>query len=59
MKKVVDEKSGRKIVVFNKCKLDGSTVCPECKRGLKDRDLLALEDRKVISCPKCGARLEK
>lgn len=59
MKKVVDLKTGRKVVVFNKYKLNGSEICPECKRALKDRDVQALNDRGVISCPKCGARLEK
>lgn len=59
MKKVVDLKTGRKIVVFNKYKLNGSQTCPECKREFKDRDIQALNDRGAISCPKCGARLEK
>lgn len=59
MKKIVDIKTGRKTVVFNKYSLNGEGCCPECKRMLKDRDYKALEDRKTISCPKCGARLEK
>lgn len=59
MKKVVDEKTGRKVVVFNKYKLNGSTICPECKRQFKPKDLKALEERGIISCLKCGAKLEK
>lgn len=59
MKKIVDPKTNRKVVIFNKYKLDGDTACPECKRVLKPRDIQALEDRTVISCPKCGAKLER
>ena len=55
----MDPKTNRKVVIFNKYKLDSDTACPECKRVLKPRDIQALKDRTVISCPKCGAKLER
>ena len=59
MKKIVDEKTKKKQVVFNTYELKGSTACPECHRILKDYDFKNLEERETISCLKCGAKLKK
>lgn len=59
MKKIVDEKTKRKQVVFNTYELKGASACPECRRMLKDYDLKGLEERGTISCLKCGAKLKK
>ena len=59
MKKIVDIKTGRKVVVFNEYKLNGSQVCPECGRPFKDYDVKRLEANGRTRCTKCGARLVK
>ena len=59
MKKVVDAKTGRKIVVFNKYELKGTTTCPECGRPLDENDKQLLEEMGKRSCKKCGAVLIK
>lgn len=59
MQKVVDPKTGRKITVFNKYKLDGRKSCPECGRAFDENDLELLEMNGHRNCKKCGSRLEK
>lgn len=59
MKKVIDEKTGRVQVVFNKYELKGSKTCPECGQPLKERDFELLEQLGKRSCIKCGAILLK
>lgn len=59
MQKVVDVKTGRKITVFNKYKLNGQTFCPECGRQLDENDYHILEQADKRSCKKCGAILTK
>lgn len=59
MKKIVDNKTGRKIVVFNTYELKGSTTCPECKRQLDNYDLKLLNEIGKRSCTKCGSVLKK
>lgn len=59
MKKVIDKKTGKKAVVFNVYELNGSNVCPECKRQLDGHDLQLLNELGKRSCVKCGAVLKK
>ena len=59
MKKVVNEKTKQKQVVFNTYELNGATACPECHRQFKDFDYKSLDERGTISCLKCGAKLKK
>lgn len=59
MKKVIDKKTGKKAVVFNVYELNGSNVCPECKRQLDEYDLQLLNELGKRSCVKCGAVLKK
>lgn len=59
MKKVVDIKTGKKIVVFNKYELKDSASCPECGRQLDDNDKKLLTELGKRSCKKCGAILVK
>lgn len=59
MKKVVDQKTGKKIVVFNKYELNGSESCPECGRQLDKNDKQLLTELGKRSCKKCGAVLTK
>ena len=59
MKKVIDKKTGKKVVVFNVYELNGSNVCPECKRQLDEHDLQLLNELGKRSCVKCGAVLKK
>ena len=57
--KIYDEKLKRSIVKFNEYELKGATACPECHRSFKDYDIKNLEERGIISCVKCGAKLKK
>ena len=59
MKKIIDNKTGKKAVVFNIYELNGSNVCPECKRQLDKRDFQLLDEIGKRSCVKCGAVLKK
>ena len=59
MKKIVDEKTGRKITVFNKYELNGRTSCPECGRPFDKNDLDILNECGRRNCKKCGSRLIK
>lgn len=59
MKKTIDEKTGRKIVIFNKYELKGSEICPECGRRLDDNDKQLLQEIGKRNCKKCGAILIK
>ena len=58
MQKVVG-KNGKKQTVFNSYVIGESNSCPECNRAFKEYDIKNLEERKVISCVKCGARLSR
>lgn len=57
--KIRDEKTKRVTVVFKEYELNGATACPECHRSFKDYDIKNLEERGIISCVKCGAKLKK
>lgn len=57
MQKVVDQKTGRKITVFNKYELNGTNTCPECHRPLDENDRKLLKELGKRSCKKCGAIL--
>ena len=57
--KIYDEKLKRSIVKFNEYELKGATTCPECHRSFKDYDIKNLEERGIISCVKCGAKLKR
>ena len=57
MKKVVDEKTGRKAVVFHTYNIGTERSCPECHRTMKDYDIKFFEENKRIKCSKCGAIL--
>lgn len=57
--KIRDEKTKRVTVVFKEYELNGATACPECHRSFKDYDFKNLEERGIISCVKCGAKLKK
>lgn len=59
MKRVINEKTNAKTVVFNKYELNGDTSCPECHRFLDEYDLKLLESMGKRSCVKCGAILVK
>lgn len=59
MKKIVDVKTGQKKVVFQTYELNGALECPECKRKLKNYDIEILNERNIITCTKCGAKLKK
>ena len=59
MKKVVDEKTGRKITVFNKYELNGAMSCPECHRQFKDNDIKFINENGSTRCKKCGSILVK
>ena len=57
MKKVVDNKTGRKITVFNTYNIGTERSCPECHRPMKPHDIKYFEENKRIRCSKCGAIL--
>ena len=57
--KIYDEKLKRNVVKFNEYELNGRTVCPECNRSFKDYDIKGLEEKGMIRCVKCGAKLKK
>jgi hypothetical protein len=57
-KKIVN-KNGKKETYFNKYTIGESNSCPECHRAFKDFDIKNLEEREVISCVKCGAKLSR
>lgn len=59
MKKTIDERTGRKIVVYNKYNLNGADSCPECGRILDENDYTLLEQLGKRSCKKCGSILVK
>lgn len=59
MQKVINEKTGQKITVFNKYELNGTQSCPECHRPLDENDRQLLEELGKRSCKKCGAILVK
>lgn len=59
MKKIVDNKTGRKTVVFNQYNLNNSEICPECGRKLNSYDFKLLNEIGKRSCTKCGAILLK
>lgn len=59
MKRVVNEKTNAKTVIFNKYEIGNSCSCPECKRILSEYDLKLLESMGKRSCVKCGAILVK
>ena len=59
MKKIIDNKTGKKAVVFNVYELNGANVCPECKRQLDKCDFQLLDEIGKRSCVKCGAVLKK
>ena len=59
MKRVINEKTNAKTVVFNKYELKDSTSCPECGRFLDEHDLKLLNEMGKRSCVKCGAILVK
>ena len=56
---VLNLNSPKKAVVFNVYELNGSNVCPECKRQLDKRDFQLLDEIGKRSCVKCGAVLKK
>lgn len=58
MKKVIG-KNGQKVTFFNNYTIGEANSCPECGRTFKDYDLKNLEERKTISCVKCGAKLTR
>ena len=57
MKKVIDNKTGKKATVFNTYNIGDSGVCPECHRPFKPHDTKYFEENKRIRCSKCGAIL--
>lgn len=59
MAKKIVAKNGKKETYFNKYVIGESNVCPECHRPFKEFDIKNLEEREVISCVKCGAKLSR
>lgn len=56
----IGKDSVKTVVVFETYKLaDGQQECPECHRPFKEHDIKRLADNGKLSCPKCGAKLEK
>ena len=59
MAKRIVGKNGKKETIFNQYVIGEGNSCPECGRTFKDFDIKNLEERKIISCVKCGAKLTR
>lgn len=59
MKKVINPKNGEKATYYETYTIGDLNVCPQCKRTFKEYDIKALEERKEISCVKCGSKLKR
>ena len=59
MKKVINQKTGQKIIYKETFTIGEGNTCPHCKRAFKPYDIKALEERTEISCLKCGNRLRR
>lgn len=59
VKRIVDQKTGRKEYYRETFIIGEANSCPHCKRIFKPHDIKALEERTEISCSKCGNRLRR